>query len=65
MFFFSREVFVNLENPLEMIEKSVPNKDIAIAVMIFMPLKRKSQDFAIIGQNEILLPVLVAYAVNH
>ena len=65
MFFFSREVFVNLENLLEMIEISVPSKYIAIAVMIFMPLKRKSQDFAIIGQNEILLPVLVAYAVNH
>lgn len=48
-----------------MIEISVPSKYIAIAVMIFMPLKRKSQDFAIIGQNEILLPVLVAYAVNH
>ena len=37
-----------------MIEKSVPNKDIAIAVMILMPLKRKYQDFAIISQNEIL-----------
>ena len=48
-----------------MIEISVPSKYIAIAVMIFMPLKRKSQDFAIIGPNEILLPVLVAYAVNH